>query len=237
MANTKISALTAASTLDGAELYAGVQSGGNVKITGSQIKTLIVGAGSVSVASGKTLTASNTLTLTGTDTSSIAFGTGGTIGAVGYSATGQIPGVTDNTVAAAGKIGQIISAAVTFASPTSLVSSGTVLSLTSVDLTAGAWDIFFDACFNGAATTLVQYAECAIHTANNAMPASGLTSRMDMSWGSTGVALFNANQFTLKAGPFRVNLAGTVTYYANVILGYSVSTANACGTIRATRVF
>lgn len=41
MANTKISAMTAASTLDGTEVYASVQAGANVKVTGAQIKTLV----------------------------------------------------------------------------------------------------------------------------------------------------------------------------------------------------
>jgi hypothetical protein len=39
----------------------------------------------LTIANGKTLTASNTLTFTGTDSSSVAFGTGGTIQAVAYS--------------------------------------------------------------------------------------------------------------------------------------------------------
>lgn len=73
MADTKISNMTAASTLDGTELVAGVQSGANVKITTLQQKTLSVGAGSVSIASGKTLTGSNTLTLAGTDSTVMTF--------------------------------------------------------------------------------------------------------------------------------------------------------------------
>lgn len=39
MADTKISGMTAATTLDGTELLAGVQAGGNVKITANQVKT------------------------------------------------------------------------------------------------------------------------------------------------------------------------------------------------------
>lgn len=82
MANTRISDLTAsASNLAATDLIPVVQTAGvgPVKMTGTQIKAWIVGAGSVSVASGKTLTVSNTLTFTGTDSSSVAFGTGGTV--------------------------------------------------------------------------------------------------------------------------------------------------------------
>ncbi|MBI2355862.1 MAG: hypothetical protein HYV13_01480, partial [Candidatus Doudnabacteria bacterium] len=41
--------------------------------------TITTGTGTLTLGAGKTLTASNTLTLTGTDASSIAFGTGGTV--------------------------------------------------------------------------------------------------------------------------------------------------------------
>lgn len=47
--------------------------------SGAVIKAAFIGAGDLSIASGKTLTVSNTLTLTGTDSSSVAFGTGGTV--------------------------------------------------------------------------------------------------------------------------------------------------------------
>lgn len=54
----------------------------------------IFSAGTLAVASGKTLTASNTLTLTGTDASSVAFGAGGTVlysgGALGTPSSGTL---------------------------------------------------------------------------------------------------------------------------------------------------
>jgi hypothetical protein len=53
------------------------------------VKGAIIGAGSVSVASTKTLTANNTLTLTGTDGSSVAFGTGGTVAYTNATANGK----------------------------------------------------------------------------------------------------------------------------------------------------
>src|SRR4051812_7224796 len=40
MTDSTVSALTGAATLDGSELYYSVQSGGDVKVTGAQIKTL-----------------------------------------------------------------------------------------------------------------------------------------------------------------------------------------------------
>lgn len=76
MANTRISDLTAsASNLAASDLVPVVQTPGvgPVKMTGTQIKTGIIGAGSVSIASGKTFTSSNTLTLAGTDSTTMTF--------------------------------------------------------------------------------------------------------------------------------------------------------------------
>lgn len=88
MADTKISALDAAGTLDGTELVPVVKGGVNKRATPATIKTYAVGAGSVSVASGKTLTASNTLTLAGTDGSTLNVGAGGTLGALATATPG-----------------------------------------------------------------------------------------------------------------------------------------------------
>lgn len=74
MANQKISALPAAAALDGTELYAGVQAAANVKITGSQIKTLaqagtLLAANNLSdVGSAATSRTNLGVTATGADT-------------------------------------------------------------------------------------------------------------------------------------------------------------------------
>lgn len=75
MATTTITALAAGTALAGTEVAPFDQGGSTVKITATQIKTLAVGAGSVSVASGKTLTTNNSLTLAGTDSTTMTFPT------------------------------------------------------------------------------------------------------------------------------------------------------------------
>jgi hypothetical protein len=102
MADTKTSAETAASALSGPELIRGVQGGANVKITATQLSTFIIGAGAVSVASGKTLTVSNTLTFTGTDAASVAFGAGGTVlyGNQTITLSGDVTGSGTTSIAA-----------------------------------------------------------------------------------------------------------------------------------------
>lgn len=72
MSDSTVAAMSASAALDGTELLYGDQSG-DVKVTTAKVKTLCVGAGSVSVASGKTLTASKSLTLDGTDSTTMTF--------------------------------------------------------------------------------------------------------------------------------------------------------------------
>jgi len=79
MSDVKTSSESGASALDGSELIRGVQGGNNVKITGAQIKTLCVGAGSVAVASGKALTASASITVAGTDGKTVTVSDNATI--------------------------------------------------------------------------------------------------------------------------------------------------------------
>jgi hypothetical protein len=84
MADEKLTALTALDAFATGDLLYTVDNPGGTplskKATIDQAKTFIVGAGSVSIASGKTLTGSNTLTLAGTDGTTMTFpATSGTV--------------------------------------------------------------------------------------------------------------------------------------------------------------
>jgi len=67
--------------------------------------TITTSTGTLTIANGKTLTASNTLTLTGTDGSTLAIGTGGTLGTAAYVNTG-----TGNTNAILGNDSRLTNA-------------------------------------------------------------------------------------------------------------------------------
>jgi hypothetical protein len=77
MADEKLTALTALDAFATGDLLYTVDDPAGTplskKATIDQAKTFIVGAGSVSIASGKTLTGSNTLTLAGTDATTMTF--------------------------------------------------------------------------------------------------------------------------------------------------------------------
>jgi len=92
MANSTLANLTASGALTGPELFYSDNGAQDVKVTANQLKAFIVGAGAVSVASGKTLTAANTLTLAGTDGSTLNVGAGGTLGTAAFVNTGASGG-------------------------------------------------------------------------------------------------------------------------------------------------
>jgi hypothetical protein len=105
MANSTLAALTASGALTGTELFYSDNGSADVKVTANQLKSFIVGAGSVSVVSGKTLTVSNTLTLAGNDGASLNVGAGGTLGTAAFVNTGTSGGTvpllnTGNTFSA-----------------------------------------------------------------------------------------------------------------------------------------
>jgi hypothetical protein len=92
MANSTLANLTASGALTGSELFYSDNGAQDVKVTANQLKSFIVGAGAVSVASGKTLTASNTLTLAGSDGATLNVGGGGTVGTAAFVNTGTSGG-------------------------------------------------------------------------------------------------------------------------------------------------
>src|SRR5262249_42563241 len=88
MANSTLANLTASGALAGPELFYSDNGAQDVKVTANQLKTFIVGAGPVSVASGKTLTVANPRPLAGTDGSTLNVGAGGTLGTAAFVNTG-----------------------------------------------------------------------------------------------------------------------------------------------------
>lgn len=69
----------AVSSVADADLFFDWQSSAQKNATALQMKSYMLGGGSAAIATGKTLTVSNSLTFTGTDGSSVAFGSGGAV--------------------------------------------------------------------------------------------------------------------------------------------------------------
>lgn len=83
---------------DAANTFTGTQTIGALVATTVNGNTFTTGTGVLTIAASKTLTASNTLTFTGTDSSSVAFGAGGTVlyngGALGTPSSGTLTNTT-----------------------------------------------------------------------------------------------------------------------------------------------
>jgi hypothetical protein len=171
---------------------------------------------------------SATRTVTFPDADGTVLLTGQAISAVpsiAFSSTSGVIGTTTNDDAAAGSVGEYISASVSSGSPTAL-SNGISINLTSISLTAGDWDVGGYAYFTPSANTiiLVQVSIGTTSATLNNAPDLGL--------------LFNAttpfNQSGINAAPMRFSLASTTTIYLVVSSNFSGS-CTASGAIKARR--
>lgn len=148
----------------------------------------------------------------------------------GTAVVGQLPGTTTNDSAAAGKVGELISSTITFANKISL-TSGVVVNLTSISLTAGDWDVASVTYHPVGATTVITSIDSSI---------SATTAAIDFTAGS-----FNEIgppitagwiSITLPISPKQISLSGTTTIFLVVASTFTTSTMQAWGTIRARRV-
>lgn len=190
--------------------------------------TVTASTGTLTVSNGKTASFSNTLTFTGTDSSSIAFGAGGTIGAVGYSSTGQVAATATNDDAATGKVGEFLSQTVAFASRISL-SSNTPANIASLSLTAGDWDVsgVVVASMTSATSTSLTLG---IGTASATVGPIGTYTQLNP---ATTTASY---QYFYPTPTVRVSISSTSTVYLVVNVIFSAGTIDGFGYIRARRV-
>ncbi|WP_433705785.1 hypothetical protein [Paraburkholderia sacchari] len=201
-----------------------------------------IGSTTASTGAFTTLSASSTVSGTGFSTylaSPPAIG--GTAAAAGKFTTLQatglitpastvgIAGTTTNDSAQAGSWGEYQTATTSSVSMT----SGTPLTITSVSLTAGDWDIQCDIVFNPAGTTTMQNASAGVSLTNNTL--SGLGSTFQIVTGTTtGLGTGQPQYFSSPIT--RESLAATSTVYCVGNAGFGTSTLTANGLIRARRI-
>jgi hypothetical protein len=148
-------------------------------------------------------------------------------------APGQLVGTATNDNAVAGNVGQLISALLSNGAPITL-TTGTPATVTSVLLTAGDWDVSGVVTYITAGTTAVSLMQSVINTTGAA------TAAVDAA--STGSMVFTPNTVIGATNVFvvtpivRASLAGNTTYFLNAFAGFSVSTLQASGFIRARRM-
>lgn len=142
----------------------------------------------------------------------------------------QVHGVTTNSSAAAGLVGEYISSTVLVGAAVALTTA-TPATVTSISLTAGDWDVSANVAFNPAAGTTITVQTGGISTTAATLPVSP---------GAGAYATFAAS-FTASAsdvfpvGVTRLSLAGTTTVYLVAQASFGTSTMGAYGFIGARR--
>lgn len=152
------------------------------------------------------------------------------------SEAGNLPATATNDSASAGKLGQILSSVIATGDAVSLTHA-TDANVTSLSLTAGDWDVWFDAIFKGGATTNVWYLIAGISATSATLDQTpGFFDARYVSPGSYAIFNIGFNNFLAKAGPIRISLANTTTYYGIGRAGFDTSTCSVFGAMRARRV-
>ena len=148
-------------------------------------------------------------------------------GAAVFANSPNIIGTSTNDSAAAGSIGEVITATATQA-----LSSGSVVNVTSITLTAGDWDLSGMLRYSTAGATTTTDVTSAIATANNVVSGGSL---VDF-FAQTRVASTTDFATTHTFAPTRISISGNTTYYLNCQGTFAISTASAIGRIRARRM-
>lgn len=142
--------------------------------------------------------------------------------------TAGIVGTTTNNNAVAGNVGEYISSYINL--PGSGITSGAVNNVTSISLTAGDWDVYFQLSTIPALNTVVGYTLVGIGTSTSTLLAQFGFSSLKSTYTGDG------SSSTTLSGVARISLSATTTYYANVYASFTVSTCTAYGGLWARRI-
>lgn len=151
----------------------------------------------------------------------------------GYTFTEGITGVTTNSDAASGIIGEYVSSEVLRASAVGLTSNSGG-NVTSISLTAGDWDLEGNVAFtaNGTAA-FTQYAAW-ISTSSASFPTRPNTGGVQ-DFRVASVTPANTADITIATGRMRISVSGTTTVYLSCMANFT-STCSGYGFISARRV-
>jgi hypothetical protein len=142
-------------------------------------------------------------------------------------------GTTTNDNAAAGVVGEFISANLTSGSAVNLTTA-TDANITSISLTAGDWEVSGTVHYSPAATTSITKYAAGLNTVSATMPSLN-TADQATEW-SEPASVVASGFDSLKIGPARFSLAGTTTIFMVANSTFTVSTVAAFGSIHARRV-
>ncbi len=142
----------------------------------------------------------------------------------------QIAGVQDGTAAVAGQVGEVLSSVVSAVSVTGSASAGNV---TSLVVTAGAWNIQAFAVINGGATglTVNSTAQLSVVTGSATNGTAGSTMAQE-----SVLALLANGLFSMSVLPVPVVITGSITYYLTEQVTFAAGTPTVSATLAAVRI-
>jgi len=170
----------------------------------------------LTIADGKTLTCSNTLTFTGTDASSVAFGTGGTVlysgGALGTPSSGTLTNCSGLPIAGIASLGTGVAAALA----ANVTGSDGIVLATSPSLTTPTLGVASATSINKVAITApatgstLTIADGKTLTLSNTLTFTG-TDSSSVAFGTGGTVAYTANKLSAFAATTSSELAGVIS--------------------------
>ena len=146
-------------------------------------------------------------------------------------------GTSTNNNAAAGQIGEFVTATVASGAAVALTTS-VAANVTSISLTAGDWDISAQVDHLIAASTSITQLNASISLTSATL--AGQAGGAGLGTDATAVASFSAMvptaNITQDIGLVRLSVAATTTVFLVAMDAFTLSTISAFGTIRARRV-
>lgn len=141
---------------------------------------------------------------------------------------GQIAGSTTNDSALAGNVGEIVSNSAS----TQSLATGIPSNITNITLSAGDWDIWGSAAFNGTGSTIVNQQIAAITATSATIPSFPNGGALFVS--TKGLAPGEANS-AFPVGIMRVSINTPTTYYLVAQATFSSSTLTSSAFLAARR--
>jgi hypothetical protein len=142
-----------------------------------------------------------------------------------------VKGISTNTNASAGNVGEYISSTVAYNAVN--LTTATSANVTSISLTAGDWDVVGSCLVDGPGTTVLNYMIAGFSSTSATLPVYQYYTAAYFQGGATPFSIVN-----IFANPpsFRFSLSATTTIYLVVNAGFSVNTLTAGGYMAARRV-
>ena len=142
-------------------------------------------------------------------------------------------GVTDGSNAAAGMVGELLTANVLSGNSLSLTNQ-TATTIASISLPAGHWDVWGSVAFNNITATTFASAQGWISTIQPPTFPSGTPN--NGAWFNHSLSAGNVqNSSTFPCGAIRINVSATTPVYLAAWVNFSAGAVSAFGTLQARR--